>query len=79
MRRILNKIQVPVFEIEVSYDTQRGNNRTQNFRVAALDEYKAKQKIEIWIWSFNEKHPYRAYLNVKILSVKQLNTEEVEI
>ena len=62
-------VEIPVWKIEYSYQTQRGNNKTAT-KYLFLEEYswdKVENEFMKHIQNLNDKRPERKLSNVKIL------------
>lgn len=71
MKLITDKIKAYLYKVEFQYQTKRHNWKT-NYKTLVLntiDEDEAKFKFLEYINEFNNKYPYRALLNVKILNI----------
>ena len=53
--------------VTISYDTMRNNHRERKIRVCTVRS--AVDAIMSYICTYNQKYPYKAMLNVKILSI----------
>lgn len=69
VKKIKSKIWVNDFTINFEYDTKRGNHRTQKRVITTTDENMAKRDFWLWIQANYSDKPYRAMLNVNILSI----------
>ena len=69
IKKIKSKIWVNDYVIEFEYYTKRNNHKTQKRMITTTDENLAKRDFWLWININNEDKPYRAMLNVNILSV----------
>lgn len=69
VKKIKSKIWVNDFTINFEYDTKRGNHRAQKRVITTTDENMAKRDFWLWIQTNNNDKPYRAMLNVNILSI----------
>lgn len=68
---ITDKIKVYLYKVEYQYQTKRHNWKS-NYKTLVLntvDEEEAKFQFLEYINKLNNKHPYRALLNVKILNI----------
>lgn len=69
IKRIPSAIYSNDYLINFSYETVRHNKKEQTVVVKAYSKENAEKAFWIWMQSKNEETPYRAMLNVKILSV----------
>ena len=69
IKKIKSNIWVNDFIISFKYDTKRNNHKTQKRIITTIDENMAKRDFWLWINVNNEDKPYRAMLNVNILSI----------
>lgn len=69
IKKIKSKIWVDDFIIEFEYDTKRNNHKTQKRMITTTDKKLAERNFWLWINVNNEDKPYRAMLNVNILSI----------
>ncbi|SHJ12500.1 hypothetical protein [Clostridium magnum] len=83
---IKNKIiDIPIklnyYKIKFSYKTKRGHHR-ENYKYVpsiVLDDAEAKFSFTEWINEFNRKFPYRALLNVSILSCVYMGSTKLSL
>lgn len=78
VKNIPSKIEVFTYKIKFTYQTVRGNEKEQERLIKAINMDRAKEQWYLWIWSFNEKQPYRAMSNAKILDVAKVASEYIE-
>lgn len=74
-------MEIPVWKIEYSYCTQRGNNRTAT-KYLFLEENswdKVENEFMKHIQNLNDKHPERKLSNVKILDTNFLGKLILEL
>lgn len=77
-KNIPSKIEVFTYKIKFTYKTVRGNEKEQERLIKATNSRYAKQQWQLWIWDFNEKYPYRAMSNAKILDIVLVASEYIE-
>lgn len=68
---ITDKIKLYVYRVNYSYKTKRGNLK-ENYKIIILnrnDKTEAKFKLMEYLTEFNQKYPFRAISNVKILDI----------
>jgi hypothetical protein len=73
IKRIFSKIWVDDYLIKFEYDTKRKNHKEQTRRISHISEDLARRDFIRWIDVNNSDKPYRAMLNVKILSIEKEN------
>lgn len=71
IKRIKSEIWVNDYIVNFEYDTKRNNHKTQSRMITTTDEELCKRYFYTWIMVNNEDKPYRAMLNVKILSIEK--------
>lgn len=76
--KIPGKIFISTFAITFEYDTKRNNRRKRNVQIKANTEEDAKFWFNVWWQSYNERNPFKAYSNVKILECVQTERDLVE-
>ncbi len=69
IKKLKSKIWVDDFIIEFEYDTKRNNHKAQKRMITTTDKKLAERDFWLWINVNNEDKPYRAMLNVNILSI----------
>lgn len=74
-----DKLLINMFKVSFQYETMRGNSKESMKyilmnNIEGLSEYEASIMVEStferWLDSFNKSYPYKALLNVKILSIE---------
>lgn len=73
IKKIPSRIWVNDYIIKFKYVTKRNNFKEQSRVISQIDKNMAARDFWIYIQNFNEKMPYRAMLNVEILSVVENN------
>lgn len=71
--------EVSLYEVKYKYETKRKNSRINEKYVIAPTKRDAELIVEKDIEEMNEKYPYRALLNVDILSSKRIGNLKLEI
>lgn len=64
--------KVPVWDIEYSYISPRGNMKTRNGTIASggFDKQEVKEAFHNHVEEFNKQFPNKAMLKAEILSIK---------
>lgn len=76
---IPGKVLLRQFKITFEYDTKRNNHKTRIVTIKATDKEQAEFWFYRWCDSQNEKHPFRAYSNVKILECVEIDRELITL
>lgn len=79
IRKINSKINMNIYHLEFEYMTKRGNFRSQTLEIKGITQKGAEESFWLWLWNFNENNEYRAYLNVSILSVREIGNTLVTV
>lgn len=72
-------IKLNYYKIRFNYKTKRRNNKEDYRFINAVDEVEAKFKFIEYQNEFNKKYPYRALLNVKILSCVYIGSSKLSL
>jgi hypothetical protein len=78
---ISSELEIPVWKIEYSYDTQRGNHR-EAVKYLFLEDFswdRVENEFMQHINTINEKYPERKLSNVKILDANFMGKLKVEL
>ena len=79
IKKIPSRVWINDYVIKFKYLTKRNNMKEQLRVISQIDKNMAIRDFWIYIQDFNEKMPYRAMLNVEILSVAENNGRFIEI
>ncbi|MEG2918859.1 MAG: hypothetical protein RR851_13100 [Clostridium sp.] len=71
IKKIKSEIWVDDYIIHFEYDTKRNNHKSQSRIITTTSEDLCKRDFYKWKMINNEDKPYRAMLNVKILSIEK--------
>lgn len=72
-------IKLDYYKIKFSYKTTRGNKKEDYRFVNAVDDVEAKTRFIEYQNEFNKKYPYRALLNVQILSCAYMGSSKLSL
>lgn len=79
IKTIPSMIWVNEYNIKFKYETKRKNSKEQIRKITQIDKKTAERDFWLWIQNFNEEKPYRAMLNVEILSIDKVSGRYIEI
>jgi hypothetical protein len=77
--KVPNSICIKVFNIDFKYTTRRKNERSRCVEIRNISKEDAELSFWGWILSENEKKSFRAYSNVNILDISEVDFEVYEI